>query len=87
MLGQIRQGNVQHIVGIIGWPGSNQTRLAMAALGASGMPVISPTASANNLEDTAGNFYALVPSDSQQAADLADAAVNNLQAHRVLVAL
>jgi ABC-type branched-subunit amino acid transport system substrate-binding protein/serine/threonine protein kinase len=86
MLGQIRQGNVQHIVGIIGWPGSNQTRLAMAALGASGMPVISPTASANNLEDTAGNFYALVPSDSQQAADLADAAVNNLQAHHVLVA-
>lgn len=86
MLQQIRQGNVQHIVGVIGWPESNQTRLAMAALGASGMPVISPTASADNLEDTAANFYSLVPSDAQQAADLADAAVNNLQAHRILVA-
>ena len=85
MLDQIQRGNVQHIVGVIGWPASNQTRLAMAALGASGMPVITPTASANNLEDTAGNFYSLVPSDAQQAVDLADAAVNNLQAHRILV--
>ena len=86
MLAQIRQGNVQHIIGIIGWPESNQSRLAMAALGASGMPVISPTASANNLKDTAANFYSLVPSDAQQAVDLADAAVNNLHTHRVLVA-
>jgi eukaryotic-like serine/threonine-protein kinase len=86
-LEQIRKGNVQHIVGVIGWPGSNQTRLAMAALGASGLPVLSPTASADNLDDTAGNFYSLVPSDSQQAINLANAAVNNLQARRVLVAV
>lgn len=86
MLDQIHKGNVQNIVGIIGWPESNQSRLAMAALGASGLPLISPTASANNLEDTAGNFYSLVPSDSQQAGDLADAAVKNLKAHRILVA-
>lgn len=87
MLDQIHKGNVQHIVGIIGWPESNQSRLAMAALGASGLPVISPTASANNLEDTPGNFYSLVPSDSQQAIDLANAAVNNLKSHRLLVAV
>ncbi len=86
MLDQIHKGNVQNIVGIIGWPESNQSRLAMAALGASGLPLISPIASANNLEDTAGNFYSLVPSDSQQAADLADAAVSSLKAHRILVA-
>jgi ABC-type branched-subunit amino acid transport system substrate-binding protein/serine/threonine protein kinase len=85
MLNQIHTGNVQNIVGIIGWPESNQSRLAMAALGASGLPLISPLASANNLEDTAGNFYSLVPSDSQQAGDLADAAVNSLKAHRILV--
>ena len=85
MLDQIQRGNVQHIVGVIGWPASNQTRLAMAALGASGLPVISPTASADNLEDTAANFFALAPSDRQQAMDLADAAVNSLRAHRILV--
>lgn len=85
MLDQIRQGNIQHIVGVIGWPESNQSRLAIAALGASGIPVISPTASANNLEDTAGNFFSLVPSDSQQAINLADTTANDLQAHRVLV--
>lgn len=85
MLEQIRQGNVQHIVGIIGWPESNQTRLAMASLGASGLPVISPTASANNLEDTAGNFYSLAPSDSQQAVDLANFAATDLRARRVMV--
>jgi ABC-type branched-subunit amino acid transport system substrate-binding protein len=86
MLDQIHKGNVQNIVGVIGWPESNQSRLAMAALGASGLPLISPTASADNLEDTAGNFYSLAPSDSQQAGDLADAAVKNLKAHRILVA-
>jgi ABC-type branched-subunit amino acid transport system substrate-binding protein len=85
MLDQIHRGNVQHIVGIVGWPESNQSRLAMAALGASGVPVISPIASANNLEDTAANFYSMVPSDSQQAVDLADAASVDLQAHRILV--
>lgn len=85
MLEQIKLGSIQHIVGIIGWPESNQSRLAIAALGASGMPVISPTASANHLEDIAGNFYSLVPSDSQQAINLADATANDLQAHRVLV--
>jgi ABC-type branched-subunit amino acid transport system substrate-binding protein len=87
MLDQIHAGNVQHIVGIVGWPASNQTRLAMAALGASGLPVISPTASANNLEDTAANFFAMGPSDAQQAVDLANAAATTLQAHRVLVAV
>lgn len=85
MLDQIHRGNVQHIVGIVGWPESNQSRLAMAALGVSGLPVISPIASADNLENTAGNFYSMVPSDSQQALDLADAAATDLQAHRILV--
>ncbi|HEX6541195.1 MAG TPA: hypothetical protein VF040_05520 [Ktedonobacterales bacterium] len=87
MLEQVRKGNVQHFVGIIGWPESNQSRLAMAALHASGLPVISPFASANNLRASADNFYSLVPSDSQQAVDLANAAGNDLQAHRVLVAV
>ncbi|HEU5349940.1 MAG TPA: protein kinase [Ktedonobacterales bacterium] len=86
MLAQIRQGNVQHIVGVIGWPESSQSQEAMAVLGASGMPVISPTASSNNLKGMPSNFYALVPSDSQQAIDLANAAVVNLHAHHILIA-
>ena len=85
MLDQVRNGNVQHIVGVIGWPESEQTRQAMNALAAAGLPVISPSASPNNIQDIASNFYSLAPSDAQQASDLADAAVNNLQTQRILV--
>lgn len=85
LLTQIQQGNVHHMIGIVGWPASEQTALAISALKPSGLAIVSPTATANNLGGTAANFFALVPSDSIQDAELADAAVTQLNAQHIMV--
>jgi ABC-type branched-subunit amino acid transport system substrate-binding protein len=85
LLQEIESQNAQHIIGVIGWPESRQTRLAVSALQPSGLAILSPTATDDNLGGTAGHFFAMTPSDSQQAAALADSAIDNIGAHRVLV--
>jgi ABC-type branched-subunit amino acid transport system substrate-binding protein len=85
LLEQLQHGNAQHLVGIIGWPESAQTRVAISALKSSGLPLVSPTATANDLVGSAANYFAMVPSDSQQATELADAAVTQLNTQRTLV--
>ncbi|HLJ81849.1 MAG TPA: hypothetical protein VKT52_10210, partial [Ktedonobacterales bacterium] len=85
LLQQLQAGNAQHLVGLIGWPESQQTELAISVLAPTGLAIVSPTADADALQGNHGNFFALVPTISQQAADLADAAVSNLNAQRILV--
>lgn len=85
LLQEIQSGNAQHLVGIIGWPESDQTRVAISALAPSGLAIVSPTADANGLGGAAGNFFSMVPSLSQQAPELADALVTQLSAHNILV--
>lgn len=85
LLQEIQAGNAQHLVGIIGWPESQQTELAVSVLAPTGLAIVSPTADSDTLQGNHGNFFALVPSISQQAADLAVAAVSHLNAQRILV--
>lgn len=85
LLQDLQSGNAQHLVGLIGWPESQQTELAVSVLAPTGLAIVSPTADADALQGNHGNFFALVPTISQQAADLADAAVRNLSAQRILV--
>ena len=85
LLQEIQTQNAQHLVGIIGWPEARQTRLAVSALQPSGLAILSPTATDDNLGGTAGHFFAMTPSDSRQATALADSAIDNIGAQRVLV--
>jgi ABC-type branched-subunit amino acid transport system substrate-binding protein len=85
LLRQIQAGNAQHLIGIVGWPESAQTRLAISALAPTGLALVSPTADADGLGGIAANFFAMVPSRSQQATLLATAAVNQLQARRITI--
>lgn len=85
LLTQIQHGNAQHLIGIIGWPASEQTQLAISALKPSGLALVSPTATADNLGGTAANFFALTPSDSIQDVELADAAVTQMNAQHIMV--
>lgn len=85
LLSQAQHGNVQHMIGIVGWPGSEQTALAISALKPSGLPLVSPTATADNLGGVDANYFSLMPSDSIQDAELADAAVTQLNAQRIMV--
>lgn len=85
LLQDIQNGNAQHLVGIIGWPESDQTRVAISALAPSGLAIVSPTADADGLGGIAGNFFSMVPSLSQQSRALADTLVTQLNAHNILV--
>lgn len=85
ILQDIQNGNAQHLVGIVGWPESDQTRVAISALAPSGLAIVSPTADADNLGGNPGDFFSIVPGLSQQSGELADALVTQLHAHNVLV--
>ena len=85
LLQEIQNGNAQHLVGIVGWPESDQTRVAISALAPSGLAIVSPTADADGLGGAAGNFFSMVPSLSQQAQSLADTLVTQLSARSILV--
>lgn len=85
LLQEFQNGNAQHLVGVVGWPESDQTRLAISTLAPSGLAVVSPTADADSLSGNPGNFFAIVPSLSQQSEALADALVTQLHAVHILV--
>jgi ABC-type branched-subunit amino acid transport system substrate-binding protein len=85
LLRQINAGNAQHLVGIIGWSESPQTRAAISALAPSGLAIISPTSTEDGMGGN-GRFFEMVPSNSDQATELADYVVNQLTLEHVLVA-
>lgn len=85
LLTRIQHGNTQHLVGVVGWPESEQTQAAISVLHPSGLAVVSPTATADTLRGNAANFFAMSLSDSQQAAELADTVPSVFGTRRVLV--
>jgi ABC-type branched-subunit amino acid transport system substrate-binding protein len=85
LLDAIRAGNAQRIIGIVGWPETRQTQVAISSLGPSGLAILSSVANGNSLGGTAANYFAIVPSLNTQAAELADAAVTQLKARRILI--
>ena len=85
LLTRIQHGNAQHLVGVVGWPESEQTGQAISVLHPSGLAIVSPTATADNLRGNAANFFAMSLSDSQQAAELADAVPSVFETRGVLV--
>lgn len=86
LLQDIQQGNAQHLAGIVGWPESEETQAALSTLAPTGLGLISPTATGEHLGGRAAVFFPVVPSDSQQAYELAQAAATApLNAHHILV--
>lgn len=85
LLNAIRSGNAQRIIGIIGWPETRQTQVGLSALSPSGLAILSPVANGNSLGGTAASYFAVTPSINAQAGELADAAVTQLKARRILI--
>jgi ABC-type branched-subunit amino acid transport system substrate-binding protein/serine/threonine protein kinase len=85
VLDQMRAGNPQHLIAVVGWPESAQTQLAAAILNPTGLAIVSPTASYDAPGGHSANVFQLVPTDSQQGRILADAALTQLHATRILV--
>ena len=85
LLQEMKNGNVQHFVGIIGWPELAQTQQALAVLRSSGLPFITPTASDDSLTSPQASIFRMVPLDSEQAQGLADIAIKQMGATSVVV--
>jgi ABC-type branched-subunit amino acid transport system substrate-binding protein len=85
LLNAIRTGNAQRIIGIVGWPETRQTQVGVSSLSASGLAILSPVANGNGLGGTAASYFAVTPSVNTQAGELADAAVTQLKARRILI--
>ena len=85
LLQEMRNGNTQHFIGIIGWPELEQTQLALEVLKPSGLPFISPTGSDDSLTSTETAIFRMVPLDSEQAQGLANIAIQQMGATNVVV--
>ncbi len=85
LLKQIQRGNAQHLVGIIGWPEIQQTQLARSELKATGLLFIAPTASDDSMKNFEESLFRMVPLNSVQAQNMADTAVQQMNATNVLV--
>lgn len=85
LLNILQEGNAQHFVGLVGWPRADETQLAVTGLKPTTFPVVSPTASSDDSAGLGINFFPLVPADSVQGSELADAAFTQFKAQHVLV--
>jgi ABC-type branched-subunit amino acid transport system substrate-binding protein len=85
LLNALRSGNAQRIIGIVGWPETRQTQVGVSSLTPSGLAILSPVANGNGLGGTAASYFAVTPSINTQAGELADAAVTQFKARRILI--
>lgn len=72
-------------IGVVGFPFSSSAALAIPALTAEHVPIISPSASSKSLSDISPYFFRVIPSDAEQGKYAAQFASTVLNVHRVAV--
>ena len=70
-------------VGVMGWPFSSYTISAIKALSSAHIPLVSQTASSDELTNASPYFFRVVPSNNQQGIQGAKYAINTLNAKKV----
>jgi len=80
----VHDGNPDHIIAVVGWPTSLQTMQASPILATAHLPLVSPTASNEELNGINSYFFRINPSYNIQASALA-AAIQQMHARTVLV--
>ncbi len=73
----------QTIVGVLGWPDSARTQKAIAILSKASIPLVSQTASADELTGVSPFFFRVAPSNTNQAIEGAKYATQQLNAKRI----
>jgi len=73
----------QHIVGVMGWSFSSHALKAVDVLSKAGIPMVSPTASSDELTGKSRFFFRVAPSNMRQAIVGAQYAEDQLHARRV----
>ncbi len=80
----VHDGNPDHIIAVVGWPTSLQTMQASPILATAHLPLVSPTASNEELSGINSYFFRINPSYKIQANALT-AAIQQMHARTVLV--
>ena len=81
----MKDGNPDHVIAVVGWPFSSQTTNARDIIAGAHLPLVSMTASSVKLSGTSPYFFRVNPADDQQGLTLGAVAVQQLQAHTILV--
>ena len=82
---RVQIGNLDHIVAVVGWPTTGESRDASAILAAAKSPLISQTASGVSLDGLSPYFFRVNPDDNAQGQEQGKFAYQQLGARRVLV--
>ncbi|MBV9257845.1 MAG: ABC transporter substrate-binding protein, partial [Ktedonobacteraceae bacterium] len=78
-------GNLDHLIGVIGWYNSSQTINARDIIASVHLPIMAPTASSVKLSGTSPYFFRVAPPDNLQGQALGTLLINQLNAKRVLI--
>ncbi|MFL5626297.1 MAG: ABC transporter substrate-binding protein [Ktedonobacteraceae bacterium] len=83
----LHAGNLDHIIGVVGWPFSSQTINARDIIAGAHIPLLSETASSVKLSGSSPYFFRVNPPDDLQGKTLGTVAVdpNEFNAKRILV--
>ena len=73
------------LIGVMGWPYSSYAQNAVGVLSSAKIPILSSTASSNDLTGASPYFFRVAPPDNVQAQVGAQYALNKLQAKNVAV--
>ncbi len=82
---RVKDGNLDHIIAVVGWPYSTQTINARDIIASVHIPLISQTASSVTLTGSSPYFFRVNPPDDQQGKTLGDLAVKQLGDKTILV--
>lgn len=82
---RVQIGNLDHIVGVVGWPKSKESLNAYSALTSAHIPMITQTASSVALDGVSPYFFRVNPTDAAQGKAQGQLAFKTLNARTVLV--
>jgi ABC-type branched-subunit amino acid transport system substrate-binding protein len=82
---RVQLGNLDHIVGVVGWPKSKESLNAYAVLTRAHIPMITQTASSVTLDGVSPYFFRVNPTDAAQGKAQGQFAYQTLGARTVLV--
>lgn len=82
---RVQAGNLDHIVGVVGWPKSKESLSAYAVLTRARIPMITQTASSVTLDGASPYFFRVNPTDAAQGKAQGQLAYQTLGARTVLV--
>lgn len=82
---RVQAGNLDHIVGVVGWPKSKESLSAYSVLTRAHIPLITQTASSITLDGVSPYFFRVNPTDTAQGKAQGQFAYQTLGARTVLV--